>query len=52
MFYLSSLVTIQAFSDGNKRAGPMAHAIVPIKGTHAFEAATGAIENTLFKMKG
>lgn len=52
MFYLSSLVTIQAFSDGNKRAGHMAYAIVLIKGTHAFKAPTGAIENTLFKMKG
>jgi hypothetical protein len=52
MFYLASLVTIQAFSDGNKRAGHLAYAIVLIKGTHAFKAPTTAHENALFRMNG
>lgn len=52
MFYLASLVTVQGFSDGNKRAGHMAYAIVLIKGTHAFKAPTAAHETALFRMNG
>lgn len=52
MFYLTALVTVQGFSDGNKRAGHMAYAIVLIKGTHAFKAPTAALETTLFRMNG
>lgn len=52
MFYLVSLVTIQAFSDGNKRAGHLAYAIVLIKGTHTFKAPTAAKESELFRMNG
>ena len=52
MFYLTSLVTVQGFSDGNKRAGHMAYAIVLIKGTHAFKAPTATLESTLFRMNG
>jgi hypothetical protein len=52
MFYLISIVTIQAFSDGNKRAGHFAYAIVLIKGTHAFKAPTSAKETELFRMNG
>lgn len=52
MFYLASLVTVQGFSDGNKRAGHMAYAIVLIKGTHAFKAPTANLETALFRMNG
>lgn len=52
MFYLVSIVTIQAFSDGNKRAGHLAYAIVLIKGTHNFKAPTTAKESELFRMNG
>ena len=52
MFYLVSLVTVQAFSDGNKRAGHLAYAIVLIKGTHDFKVPTSAKESELFRMNG
>jgi hypothetical protein len=52
MFYLTSLVTIQAFPDGNKRTGHLAYAIVLIKGTHDFKAPTSAKETELFRMNG
>ena len=40
------------FSDGNKRAGHLAYAIVLIKGTHDFKAPTSALESQLFRMNG
>ncbi len=52
MFYLVSLVTIQAFPDGNKRTGHLGYAIVLIKGTHGFKAPTTAKETELFRMNG
>jgi hypothetical protein len=52
MFYLVTVVTIQAFSDGNKRAGHLAYAMVLIKGTHTFKAPTSAKESELFRMNG
>lgn len=52
MFYMSAIITVQGFSDGNKRTGHMAYAIILIKGTHDFKAPTTATENALFRMKG
>ena len=52
MFYMSAIITVQGFSDGNKRTGHMAYAIILIKGTHDFKAPTTAVENQLFRMKG
>jgi len=51
MFYLVSIVHVQAFPDGNKRTGHLAYAIVLIKGTHTFKAPTTAKEKELFRMK-
>ncbi|MEF7614139.1 hypothetical protein V4F39_09490 [Aquincola sp. MAHUQ-54] len=52
MFYLTSIVHVQGFTDGNKRTGHLAYAIVLIKGTHQFKAPTSAKENELFRMNG
>ena len=52
MFYLTSIVHVQGFSDGNKRTGHLAYAIVLIKGTHGFKVPTTAKESELFRMNG
>ena len=52
MFYMTSIVHVQGFPDGNKRTGHIAYAIVLIKGTHQFKVPTLAKENELFRMNG
>jgi hypothetical protein len=52
MFYLTSIVHVQGFPDGNKRTGHLAYAIALIKGTHAFKAPTTTKESELFRMNG
>jgi hypothetical protein len=50
MFYLASIVHVQAFGDGNKRVGHFAYSIVLIKNTHSFKAPSVALENWLARM--
>jgi len=50
LFYLASIVTVQGFGDGNKRAGHAAYAVCLIKNTHQFKAPSLALENKLFRM--
>ncbi|QDT14262.1 hypothetical protein [Alienimonas californiensis] len=50
MFYMAAIVTAQAFTDANKRAGHAAYAIILIKGLGDFHAPTVRVENALFQM--
>jgi hypothetical protein len=50
LFYLGSIVTVQAFPDGNKRVGKMAYAITLIKGGRPFRAPVLRLENELYRM--
>lgn len=50
MFYLASIVHVQGFGDGNKRAGHFAYSIVMIKNTHSFKAPSAALERWLTRM--
>lgn len=52
LFYLITIIHVQAFTDANKRTGHMAYAIVLIKGTHTFKAPLLAKENELIRMNG
>lgn len=51
MFYLASIVHVQGFADGNKRAGHFAYSIVMIKNTLSFKAPSIALEDWLFRME-
>lgn len=50
LFYLGSIVTVQAFVDGNKRVGKMAYALTLIKGGRPFRAPVPRLENELYRM--
>jgi hypothetical protein len=50
LFYLGSIVTVQGFTDGNKRMGRLAYSIVLLKAGREFKAPTVALENQLYHM--
>lgn len=50
LFFLGAIVAVQGFTDGNKRMGRLAYAIVLLRGGRRFVAPTPAFENELFAM--
>jgi hypothetical protein len=50
LFFMASIVTVQGFTDGNKRAGRMAYSIIMINSGVDFVAPTVALENQLYQM--
>ncbi len=50
LFFLGAIVTVQAFTDGNKRVGRIAYAIVLLKGGRPFKAPSVTLENELYHM--
>ena len=50
LFYLGSIVTVQALVDGNKRVGKVAYALTLIKGGRPFRSPVPKLENELYRM--
>ena len=50
LFFLGAIVTVQGFSDGNKRAGRTAYGIIMTKSGVDFAAPSVAFENELYNM--
>lgn len=50
LFYSGAIVSVQGFTDGNKRMGRFAYAVLMLKGGRPFKAPTVALENNLHNM--
>lgn len=52
LFYMAAVVTVQGYTDGNKRTGRMAYSVMLLKGGVPFIAPNVALENQLHAMNG
>jgi hypothetical protein len=50
LFYLGAIITVQAFSDGNKRVARTAYALLMVNGGVEFRAPSVKFENDLAQM--